>query len=85
MGAGRTLAMRPTDDTHAADSATASGSSPRPEPTKLLTVMLPDDLVKKLKVIALVRETSISELLAEAAAGVVKRELKKALSKISGE
>lgn len=55
------------------------------EPTKPITIMLPDDVLKKLKIVAIVRETSVGELLAEAAAGVVKRELKKALSKISGE
>ena len=55
------------------------------EPTKPITIMLPDDLLKRLKVVAIVRETSVSELVAEAATGVVKRELKKALSKISGE
>lgn len=61
-----------------------NGSS-APEPTKPITIMLPDDLLKKLKIVAIVRETSVSELVAEAAVGVVKRELKKALSKISGE
>ena len=64
--------------------ASTNGTS-APEPTKPVTIMLPDDLLKKLKVVAIVRETSVSELVAEAAAGVVKRELKKALSKISGE
>jgi hypothetical protein len=55
------------------------------EPTKPITIMLPDDILKKLKVVAIVRETSVSELVAEAAAGVVRKELKKALSKISVE
>jgi len=55
------------------------------ETTKPITIMLPDDLLKKLKVVAIVRETTVSELVGEAAAGVVKRELKKALSKIGGE
>lgn len=62
--------------------------SPSTTPTgsaKPITIMLPDDLLKKLKVVAIVRETSVSELVAEAAGTVVRRELKKALSKISGE
>lgn len=63
----------------------AGNGASHPEPTKPITIMLPDDLLKKLKVVAIVRETSVSELVAEAAAAVVKRELKKALSKISGE
>ena len=32
------------------------------EPTKPITIMLPDDILKKLKVVAIVRETSVSEL-----------------------
>ncbi len=55
------------------------------EATKPITIMLPDDTLKKLKIVAIVRETSVSELVANAAAGVVRRELKRALSKISGE
>jgi len=62
-----------------------SNGTSHPEPTKPITIMLPDDLLKKLKIVAIVRETSVSELVAEAAAGVVKRELKKALGKISTE
>ena len=64
---------------------TPSNGAATPEPTKPITIMLPDDVLKKLKIVAIVRETSVSELLAEAAAAVVKKELKKALSKISAE
>lgn len=64
---------------------TGANGSAHPETTKPITIMLPDDILKKLKVVAIVRETSVSELVAEAAAGVVKRELKKALSKISSD
>jgi len=72
------------------DAAEQPGSAPprdaaSAEPTKPITIMLPDDVLKKLKIVAIVRETSVSELVADAAAGVVRRELKKALSKISGE
>ncbi|MEI9948246.1 MAG: ribbon-helix-helix protein, CopG family [Pseudomonadota bacterium] len=63
----------------------ASNGATHAESVKPITIMLPDDMLKKLKVIAIVRETSVSELVSEAAAGVVKRELKRALSKISGE
>lgn len=55
------------------------------EPTKPITIMLPDDVLKKLKIVAIVKETSVSELVAEAAAGVVRRDLKRALTKVSGE
>ncbi len=70
-------------ESHEPPSTPANGT-PRAE-TKPITVMLPDDLLKKLKIVAIVRETSVSELVAEAAAGVVRRELKKAVAKISGE
>jgi hypothetical protein len=60
----------------------ATSNASQPETTKPITIMLPDDVLKKLKVVAIVRETSVSDLVAEAAAGVVKRELKKALSKL---
>jgi hypothetical protein len=63
---------------------TTNGSS-RAEATRPITIGLPDDLLRKLKIIAIVRDTSVSELVAEAAAGVVRRELKRALAKISGE
>jgi len=71
-------------DARSEDAPPSNGAS-HAEPNKPITIMLPDDLLKKLKIVAIVRETSVSELVAEAAAGVVKRELKKALSKISGE
>jgi hypothetical protein len=58
---------------------------PTPNPPSPSRSCSPTDTIKKLKVVAIVKETSVSELVAEAAAGVVKRELKKALSKISGE
>ena len=72
------------DDARETD-VTATNGATRIESTKPITIMLPDDLLKKLKIVAIVRETSVGELLAEAAAGVVRKELKKALSKISGE
>ncbi len=82
------MAANPTtpeadNEAHENPSTPTSGAS-RAE-TKPLTIMLPDDVLKKLKIVAIVRETSVSELVADAAAGVVKRELKKALVKISGE
>jgi len=76
--------MTASDDRPAPEGTHLNGAS-HGEPTKPITIMLPDDLLKKLKVVAIVRETSVSELVAEAAAGVVKRELKKALIKIAGE
>lgn len=69
-----------TPDDHE-PASTPTNSTARGE-TKPLTIMLPDDILKKLKIVAIVRETSVSELVADAAAGVVKRELKKALAKL---
>ena len=77
--------MTTPDDAIAADATPSNGTSRRGESTKPITVMLPDDTLKKLRIIAVVRESSVSELVAEATMGVVKRELKKALSKIVGE
>ena len=61
-----------------------NGSTPT-DNTKPVTIALPEDTLRKLRVIAIVKESSVSELIAEAAASVVKRELRKALSKISGD
>jgi len=52
------------------------------EPAKPITIMLPDDVLKKLKIIAIMRGTSVSEVLADAAVSVVKRDLKKVLGKL---
>jgi hypothetical protein len=76
--------MTINDDARESEATSTNGTT-RAESTKPITIMLPDDLLKKLKVVAIVRESSVGELVAEAAAAVVKRELKKALSKISGE
>jgi hypothetical protein len=76
--------MTTNDDARESEVTPTNGST-RAASSKPITIMLPDDLLKKLKVVAIVRETSVGELIAEAAAAVVKRELKKALSKISGE
>lgn len=76
--------MSTPEEARGQDVATANGAS-SPEPTKPVTIALPDDLLRKLKVVAIVREVSVSELLAEAAAMVVRRELKKALAKIAVE
>ena len=77
---------KPQPETAQPLAATASPSgTPQLVPTKPITVMLPDDVLKKLRIVAIVKEISVSELVAEAAEGVVKRELKKVLSKVSGE
>ena len=52
------------------------------EPGRPITVMLPDDILKKLKIIAIMRSTSVSEVLADAALSVVKRDLKRVLGKL---
>jgi hypothetical protein len=73
---------QPGDDTTVADrSATTAGN--QTEPTKPITIALAEDVLKKLRIIAIVKESSVTALISEAAAGVVRRELKKALSKLS--
>jgi len=72
------------DDARETD-VTATNGATRAESTRPVTILVPEDILRKLKIVAIMKETTVGELLAEAAAGVVKRELKKALSKISGE
>jgi hypothetical protein len=72
-------------DEHPSERAPSTNSGAQTEPVRPITIALPDDVLKKLKIVAIVRETSVSELVADAAAGVVKRDLKKVLTKISGE
>jgi hypothetical protein len=59
----------------------ASGSS-QAESAKPITITLPDDILKKLKIIAILRSTSVSEVLSDAAVSVVRRDLKKVLGKL---
>jgi hypothetical protein len=64
---------------------TSLSTTSQAEPTKAITIMLPESILKKLRVVAIVKETTVSDLVTDAATAVVRRELKKALSKISGE
>jgi len=52
------------------------------EPVRPITIPVSEDVLRKLKIIAIVRNTSVGELLADAAAGIVKRDLRKALAKL---
>jgi len=67
---------------HQPESTPATNGAPRTEATKPLTVMLPEDLLRKLKVIAVLRDKSISEIVADHVEGLVKRDLKKVLAKL---
>lgn len=69
-------------DDHPPESTPATNGSPRTEATKPLTVMLPEDLLRKLRVIAVLRDKSISEIVADHVEGLVKRDLKKVLAKL---
>jgi len=75
--------MTPEPDPQPVDPP-ANGTA-RPEPTRPITIMLPDSVLKKLKVVAILKETTVSDLLADAAVAVVRRELKRALGKIASE
>ncbi|MEI9942216.1 MAG: hypothetical protein WDO69_33790 [Pseudomonadota bacterium] len=68
-------------DEHQPESA-SSNDTVRTEPTKPLTVMLPEDLLRKLRVIAVVRGRSVSEIVVDHVEGLVRRDLKKALAKL---
>lgn len=69
------------DDARETDVAATSGAA-RTESTKPITIMVPEDTLRRLKVIAIVRDTTVGELLSDAAAALVKRDLKKVLGKL---
>lgn len=54
----------------------------RGDATKPLTVMLGEDLLRRLKVIAVLKDTSVSEIVAEHIEALVRRDLKKVLAKL---
>jgi hypothetical protein len=67
-----------TTSTDSAD----TGTSARQEPTKPVTIQLRDDLLQRLKIVAILQDTTVSDLLADAAAALVKRDLRKLLGKL---
>jgi hypothetical protein len=67
--------------TTATDSA-ASAAATRSENLKPITIQLRDDVLQKLKIVAILQETSVGELLADAASSLVKRDLKKLLTRL---
>lgn len=67
--------------TTSADATSANGAV-KPENSKPVTIQLRDDVLQKLKIVAILQETSVSELLADAAAALVKRDLRKLLGKL---
>jgi len=74
--------MTTPDDAHTHESTPSNGTIARGDATKPLTIMVAEDILRKLKIVAIMKETSVSELLAEAATAVVKRDLKKVLGKL---
>lgn len=50
--------------------------------TKPVTIQLREDVLQKLKIVAILQDSSISDLLADAANALVKRDLKKLLGKL---
>ena len=72
-----------TPDDEAATGATiASTEERRSDATKPLTVMLSEDLLRRLKVIAVLKDTSVSEIVAEHIGAIVRRDRKKAIAKL---
>lgn len=59
-----------------------ASAPPKPENTKPITIQLRDDVLQKLKIVAILQETSVSDLLADAASALVRRDLKKLLGKL---
>ncbi len=69
-----------TADSAPAEPAASGGTSA--EAAKPITIMVPEGTLRKLKVVAILKDTTVSDLLAEAAAAVVKRDLRKVLGKL---
>lgn len=59
-----------------------SSTAARPDNLKPITIQLRDDLLQKLRIVAILQETSVSELLADVATTLVRRDLKKLLGKL---
>ena len=60
----------------------SSNGTARSENSKPVTIQIRDELLQRLKIVAILQDTSVGELLADAAAGLVKRDLKKLLNKL---
>jgi hypothetical protein len=54
----------------------------RPDNLKPVTIQIRDDILQKLKVVAILQDSTVSDLLADAAAHLVKRDLKKLIAKL---
>jgi hypothetical protein len=64
------------------ENVTSTNGAARPDNSKPVTIQVRDDVLQKLKIVAILQDTSVSELLADAAASLVKRDLKKLLGKL---
>jgi len=68
--------------TESTDRAPSGNGLVRPDNSKPVTIQLRDDVLQRLKILAILQETSVGELLADAASGLIKRDLKKLLGKL---
>ena len=73
--------MTTSDDTRP-DAAPATPGSSRPDGERPVTITLSEGTLRKLKIVAIMKDTTVSDLLAEAAAALVKRDLRKVLGKL---
>ena len=69
-------------ETTSTESPSHAGTPARTDPGKPLTVVLPEDLLKRLRVLAVVRDRSVSDIVTEHLEALVRRDLKKALAKL---
>jgi hypothetical protein len=69
------------DDAQASEGNNANAND-RNENTKPVTILVPEDTLRRLKVIAIIRDTTVGEMLVDAAAALVRRDLKKVLSRL---
>lgn len=73
----------PQDQTEQPEqSEKANGKVAKAEPTKPITVVLGEDLLKRLKVIAVMKDTSISAVVETYVSKGVKADIRKAIGKL---
>lgn len=68
--------------TDSTDHSSISNGFSRSENSKPVTIQVRDDVLQRLKIVAILQDTSVGELLADAASALVKRDLKKLLGKL---
>lgn len=73
--------MTVTDDPEQPE-PTAANPAARQESTKALTLVLPETLLRRLRVIAVLKNKSVSEIVCEHIDVIVKRDLRKLIGKL---